>query len=224
MIQAIVFDMDGLLVDSETYWDEARRLMVTEQGRHWDWNEDDQNAVMGTSTSTWVTYMIERFALNMSRKIVEETVIRNIENLYRQRVPFLPGAKEAVVLAADSFPVGLASGSPRNLIDLVTADQAIQGMFRVILSGDQFARGKPSPDIYLAAAAELGVPAADCICFEDSGNGIIAGKNAGMKVIAVPDARFSPAAEILAQADTILNSLLHFSLETLTELSGTRYD
>ena len=223
MIQAIVFDMDGLLVDSETYWDKARRLMITEQGGNWDWNGNDQKAVMGTSTSTWVAYLIERFALNLLPEAVEEKVISNIENLYRQRVPFLPGAKEAVSLAADSFPVGLASGSPRNLIDLVTADQAMQGMFRVILSGDQFTRGKPSPDIYLAAAAELGVPAADCVCFEDSGNGIIAGKKAGMKVIAVPDARFTPAAEILAQADTILKSLLHFSLDTLTELSGTRY-
>lgn len=218
MVKAIVFDMDGLLVDSEPYWDEARKILVVETGMRWDWNADDQKAVMGSSTHEWVSYIIERFNLNFSPAEVEEKIIENMVNLYNQRIPFLPGAQEAVALAANNFISGLASGSPRRLIQTVLLDQALQGKFQAILSGDQFEKGKPSPDIYLAAAEKLEVQPDHCVCFEDSGNGILAGKAAGMKVIAVPDPRFSPASEILAEADVILESLRHFSLETIANL------
>jgi HAD superfamily hydrolase (TIGR01509 family) len=219
MIKALIFDMDGLLVDSEPYWDEARKMLAIDVGVNWDWNADDQKAVMGSSTREWVDYLIKRFNLKLSPMSVQEKIIANMVNLYQQQIPFLPGARETVDLAAKNFITGLASGSPSSLIKSVTADPALRGKFQVALSGEQFERGKPAPDIYLATAAELEVQPGECVCFEDSGNGILAGKRAGMKVIAVPDNRFSPAAEIVAQADVVSESLHDFSLDTIARIS-----
>lgn len=216
MIEAIIFDMDGLLIDSEPCWDEARRIMAAEAGV--DWNNDDHKAVMGVSTNEWVEYMMRRLSLTIPATEVEETIIATMRDLYNQRIPFLPGAEQAVTLAAKSYPLGLASGSPRSLIDTVTAAPSLRGKFRVILSGDQFPHGKPAPDIYLAAARALGVQPKNCVCLEDSGNGILAGANAGMKVIAIPDQRFIPSKDKLNKANVVLGSLMEFSPEVLASL------
>ena len=219
MIKALIFDLDGLLVDSEPYWDEARRILASDAGVRWDWSEDDQKAVMGTSTREGVEFLIKRFNLALSPESVAEKLIDNMVRLYGQQIPFLPGAQEVVALAADNFITGLASGSPRKLMDSVICDASLRGKFQAIFSGDQFERGKPAPDIYLATAAELEVQPGECICFEDSVNGILAGKRAGMKVVAVPDSRFNPAVEAVAQADVILASLNDFSLEMIATIS-----
>lgn len=171
------------------------------------------------STHEWVSYMIERLKLDMPPEAVENHIVNQMVALYRQQIPYLPGAVQAVALAAAHYTTGLASGSPRGLIDTVTSDNGLQGKFKDIVSGDQVQHGKPSPDIYLAVADMLGVDPAGCVCIEDSGNGILAGKNAGLKVIAVPDWRFSPSRQKLQQADVILDSLTDFSLKTLDQLS-----
>ena len=214
-IEAIIFDMDGLLVDSEPYWNEARRIMAAEAGV--TWNEDDHQAVMGVSTPEWVMYMIERLGLKLPPTSVEERIISTMTDLYDQRIPFLPGAVEAVCLAAKHFTTALASGSPRSLIDKVTKSPVLNGSFDLILSGDQFAHGKPAPDIYLGAAEQLNLKPSQCLCLEDSGSGILAGYRAGMKVIAVPDPRFPPAAEDLAKASEVLPSLTQFSIHTISD-------
>ena len=208
--------MDGLLIDSEPCWDEARRIMAAEAGVAW--NSDDHKAVMGVSTNEWVEYMINRLSLDMPAAEVEETIVATMRDLYNQRIPFLSGAEQAVALAASNYPTGLASGSPQRLIDTVIGAPSLRDKFRVVLSGDQFSQGKPAPDIYLAAAKALGVKPEHCVCLEDSGNGILAGANAGMKVIAVPDPRFMPAEEKLKRADVVLGSLTEFSLATLSVL------
>lgn len=164
MIEAIIFDMDGLLIDSEPCWDEARRIMAAKV--RVDWNKDDHKAVMGVSTHEWVSYMIDRLSLDMPPGEVEETIIANMRELYNQRIPFLPGAKQAVNLSNNNYPTGLASGSPQSLIDVVTNASALRGKFEVILSGDQFSQGKPSPEIYLAAAKALAVQPENCACLE----------------------------------------------------------
>jgi len=216
MIEAIIFDMDGLLIDSEPCWDEARRIMAAGAGV--DWNKSDHKAVMGVSTNEWVEYMIKRLSLNIPAAEVEETIIATMRDLYNQRIPFLPGAEQAVNLAASSYPIGLASGSPQSLIDTILDAPSLRGKFRVVLSGDQFSHGKPAPDIYLAAAKALGVEPENCVCLEDSGNGILSGANAGMKVIAVPDQRFMPSEEKLSKADVVLGSLREFSEEIVASL------
>lgn len=216
MIQAIIFDMDGLLIDSEPVWDRARSVMAADAGI--DWNKDDHKAVMGVSTKEWVAYMIKRLRLTLSPKEVEVHIIDQMVELYTMRIPYLPGAVDAVALANAHFPIGLASGSPRSLIETVTADDALKGRFQCILSGDQVEHGKPSPDVYLETARHMKVRPEACVCLEDSGNGILAGKNAGMKVIAVPDPRFLPDPQKLQCADVVLGSLLEFSLDTLNHI------
>ncbi len=217
MIAAVIFDMDGLLIDSEPVWDQARSMMAAEAGRNW--NTDDHKAVMGVSTAEWVDYMIRRLALTAPPETVEAHIIAQMVALYQREIPFFEGAVEAVVQAAERYPVGLASGSPRPLIDTVTRHPALAGKFTAILSGDQVARGKPAPDVYLAVAAAIGVAPKHCICLEDSDNGILAAKNAGMKVIAVPDARFAPSEDLLQHADMTLASISQFNLEILAGLA-----
>lgn len=216
MIEAIIFDMDGILIDSEGCWDKARSLMAADVGVAW--NSDDHKAVMGVSTHEWVSYMTKRLSLDLSPVEVEEAIVSTMRNIYSEKIPFLPGAEAAVAFASNTLPTGLASGSPRSLIDTVTSYPTLRGKFQVILSGDEVPHGKPSPDIYLTAAEKLGVPPHNCVCLEDSGNGILAGKNAGMKVIAIPDERFMPSSEQLQIADIRLSSLKELTKETLAKL------
>lgn len=218
MIEAVIFDMDGLLVDSEPVWDKARKRMAEEAGK--DWNTDDHQAVMGVSTQTWTEYMIQRLELNLSPQEVQDQIIARMIALYQTSIPYFAGAVEAVHLAAQHYPTALASGSHRALIDVVTADAALRGQFQVILSADEVGAGKPAPDVYLETAKRLGVKPAHCICLEDSGNGIVAGHRAGMKVIAVPDSRFPSAPEKLNLASVILPSLTRFSLELIYQLEN----
>ena len=216
MIQAVIFDMDGLLVDSEPVWDKARNAMADIAGK--PWSALDHDAVMGVSTDEWADYMIERLELSMSRQEVVDAVIGRMTEMYGDGVPYLPGAVELVDAAAEAFRTGLASGAHPALIDIVTADAPMAGKFEVIIAADEVGVGKPAPDVYLEAARRLGVDPADCVCLEDSGNGILSGVAAGMKVIAVPDPRFPPADEKLQRADLIVDSLTEITAERIAAL------
>ncbi len=218
MIEAVVFDLDGLLVDSERYWNEARRVMAAERGI--DWNADDHRACMGVSTRTWASYMIRRLNLDLEPEQVEAHIIGTMADLYAHRIPYLPGAVDAVHLAALHFRTGLASGSPRVLIDAVTNATDMHQQFQAIVCSDELPRGKPAPDVYLKAAELLGVRPDRCVCVEDSANGILSGRNAGMYVIAVPDLRYAPPPpDILQQASCVLGSLLDFNLHLIQSLT-----
>lgn len=216
MIQAVIFDMDGLLVDSEPVWDKARKAMAEISGK--PWTRLDHDAVMGVSTEEWADYMIERLELQLTRQEVIDEVIGRMAAMYREGVPYLPGAIELVEATAATYRTGLASGSHPALIEIVTADAPMVDRFEVIVAADEVAAGKPAPDVYLETARRLGVDPADCVCLEDSGNGILSGVAAGMKVIAVPDPRFPPAAEKVEQADLIVESLTEVTTERLAAL------
>ncbi len=216
MIEAVIFDLDGLLVDSEPHWNEARRQMAIEHGK--EWTPDDQKACMGVSTLTWADYMIQRLELELSPDQVVSRIVGMMQALYARQIPYLPGAIEAVDLAAQYYPTALASGSYHSLIDAVTNDAPMRGKFKVIVCSDEVPAGKPAPDVYLKTAHQLGVKTENCICLEDSANGIRAGKAAGMKVIAVPDHRSSPPQEVLRQADMVLSTLHEFGLQVIRSL------
>ncbi len=209
-MRAIIFDMDGLLVDSEPCWDAARKAWAHERGVD-DWGPDDHRACMGVSTNTWADYMIRRLKLDLSREAVIARVVQGMRDIYRRGIPYKPGAVEAVARAAACCPVGLASGSEKSLIALVVADGPMAGKFQAVVCTDDMPHGKPAPDVYLECARQLGVEPAECVCLEDSGAGIQSGKAAGMTVIAVPDPRFPPKPAALALADVVLTSLEQFN-------------
>lgn len=213
-IQAVIFDLDGLLVDSEVVWNRVRTDIAAERGVVW--TRDDHRAVMGVSTAEWVAYMTTRLNLALTPAEVQALVATQMVAAYHLAIPFKPGAAEIVRRAAASYPVGLASGSFRELIDIVVAAPEFAGQFGVVVSADEVARGKPHPDVYLEAARELGVAPEHCVCLEDSGHGIDAGKAAGMRVIAVPDPRFMPTAETLARADVVTDSLTQVTPQMLS--------
>lgn len=218
MIEAIVFDMDGLLIDSEIVWDRVRRDWVASLGK--TWTEADHLAVMGVDTQTWADYMAERLGDGITPERARQEVLARVAASYREEVPFKPGALEAIDLATAHFPAGVASGSHRSLIDIVFEHPALRDRFDFVLAADEEGAGKPAPDVYLAAAKRLGFDPAHIVCLEDSGNGILAGVRAGMKVIAVPDPRFPPPPEILGQAALVLDSLHDFSLDVVQRLGG----
>ncbi len=215
-IEAIIFDMDGLLIDSEPVWNEARKLMAAENGI--DWTVDDHHNVMGVSTEEWTTYMIKRLNLTMNPADVQEAIIGAMEALYRQQIPFFPGALELIKWANAHFPTAVASGSPRRLIDTVTGAPELEGMFKFTLAADEVGKGKPDPAVYLESAKRLGIAPENCVVLEDSGNGVLAGVRAGMYTINVPDPRFPPSPEKANQAQKICADLAEV-MEHLKELA-----
>jgi HAD superfamily hydrolase (TIGR01509 family) len=216
-IQAVIFDMDGVLVASEDYWLAARREFATERGL--DWADDDHKACMGVATVEWAHVMKERLSLDtLSLDDIMADVIGRIIAKYDEHLPVLPMAAESVKLSATQYRVALASGSPTRAIKEVTALMGIDTVFEVMVFGDDIPRGKPAPDIYLETARLLNLDPADCVGIEDSANGVRALKAAGMFAIAVPSPGFPLSAEIMALADINLTSLTEFSLELVQNL------
>lgn len=208
MIEAVVFDMDGVLVDSEPLWQRARvEAFGADRLR---WTEADQERVMGSSTQQWADFLAERLNHEMSPAVIIEHVLKQMEAYYREHVPALPGAHQTVMVLARRYPLGLASGSPSRLIRNVMEGTGWGTAFDHILSSDDVAHGKPAPDVYLEITRRLHVAAHHIAVFEDSANGILAAHAAGHKVIAVPGAYHRPAPDALQKADLVLDSLLAF--------------
>jgi HAD superfamily hydrolase (TIGR01509 family) len=218
-IAAVVFDLDGVLVDSEQLWDSARRELVAERGGAW--RDDATRAMMGMSAPEWSAYVREQLGVDMESSAISDAVVQRLERLYRERLPLLPGAREAVVAAAERWPLGLASSSNREIIDLVLELSGLAPCFAATVSSEEVARGKPAPDVYLETARRLGVEPASCVAVEDSTNGLRAAAAAGMTVIAVPNEAFPPSEDALRLAALVLHSLdeLVPALERLQERS-----
>ena len=215
-IEAVIFDLDGLLVDSEPVWNEARVAMAAHHGQ--TWTLADHYQVMGVNTDEWAAYMIKRLKLSMSVKEVREEVIDEMVAMYQRQIPFRPFAIEAVQWSAAHYPTALASGSPRRLIEIVTQVPELQGCFREILVGDEVGEGKPHPAVYLETARKMGLAPELCVCLEDSPNGVLAGYRAGMAVINIPDPRYPLTAEQANYADLVLESLGEFNIEAINKL------
>lgn len=219
-IEAVIFDMDGVLVDSERYWLEARVEFAAERGL--TWTMDDQRLAMGRATVEWAKVMQERLHLDMTVEATMDDVIARVNRKYAERFPGLPGALEAVHAAAAVYPVALASGSPTKVIQNVMALTALDKVFQTIVYGDDLERGKPAPDIYFETARRLGVDPTHCLGIEDSANGVRALHAAGMISIAVPSPGFTLPDDVVALADRVLPSLESFSLELIRQLGASR--
>lgn len=206
MVQAVIFDMDGLLVDSEPVWFAARRELLARFGKRW--SETDQERLMGVSTATWVDYVTDKLEGAMPREEVLQTIVGMMAEAYRSGdVPLLPGAREALDHCVERYRVGLASGSPRLLIDAALTGAGWQRCFEQVVSSDECARGKPAPDIYIEITRRMDVSPATTVVVEDSVAGVLAGKDAGAKVVAVPSGYTPPDDQALERADVRLESL-----------------
>jgi HAD superfamily hydrolase (TIGR01509 family) len=201
---AVVFDLDGVIVDSEHVWNEARMQLAEERGGLW--HPGAQRAMMGMSSTEWSRYMHEVIELPEPPEEISAEVVRRLSAIYRRELPLIPGAVAAVRRLAARFPLGLASSSNRELIDLVLDLAGIADCFQATVSSEEVARGKPAPNVYLETARLLELPPEDCAAVEDSHNGILSARRAGMRVIAIPNPRYPPEEEALAEADLVLRS------------------
>jgi HAD superfamily hydrolase (TIGR01509 family) len=205
MIDAIVFDLDGVLVDSEPVWERVRRGLVAERGGHWA--PDAQRRLMGMSTREWARYLSDDLGVGLPPEEVAALVVDRMAARYRERIPFLPGAVEAVSRLAARWPLGLASSAPAALIETVLQAADLRSYFTVTMSTEQVPHGKPAPDIYLAVAARLDAAPSNCAAVEDSSNGLRSAAAAGLHVIAIPHPRYPPDPDALAVASLVLPAL-----------------
>jgi len=204
VIEAVVFDLDGVLLDSEQVWDEVREELVKERGGRW--HDRAQTEMMGMSSIEWSRYMHEQLGVPEEPGRISEAVVARMEELYRERLPLIGGAPEAVRRLADR-PLALASSANRPLIDLALELAGLRDLFSATVSSEEVRRGKPAPDVYLEAARRLGMDARRCAAVEDSHNGILSARAAKMRVIAIPNPAFPPGDDALAAADVVLQSI-----------------
>ena len=220
MIEAVVFDLDGLLLDTEQVWDEVREALTRERGGRW--HDRAQADMMGMSSSEWSRYMHDELGLAEPPEELNRLVVERMRERYAERLPLIDGAVEAVRRLAEHWPLGLASSSNRPLIDLALEEMGVAPLFSATVSSEEVERGKPAPDVYLEAARRLGVRPDDATAVEDSANGIRAARAAGMSVVAIPNAHFPPPPEVLDVADLVLDLLAELSPGAVESASSRR--
>jgi HAD superfamily hydrolase (TIGR01509 family) len=217
-IAAVIFDLDGVLLDSETAWVEVKREFTEESGGHWE--ERAQLDMLGMSSIEWSRYMHDELGVPVPPERISSEVADRLARRYREHLPLLPGAVEAVRSLVREWPLALATSSNRNVIDLVLEKAGLADDFIATVSSEEVDRGKPAPDVYLDAARRMEVDASTCVAIEDSTNGIRSAHAAEMAVIAVPNKDFPPEPDALALAVLVLNSLEELSPDRIRSLSA----
>lgn len=205
-IAAVIFDLDGVLVDSEIWWDEVRQAFAREQGR--TWSIADREAVMGQNSRQWAATMRERMAVELDTEAIERAIVEGVVGRYeREGPPRIAGAVETVHRLGARWPLGVASSAHREVIDAALRTLELADAFRVVVSSDEVAHGKPAPDVYLEAARRLGVERTACLVVEDSRNGVLAARAAGMRVVLVPNVSIPPAPGAAEEAHLVLERI-----------------
>jgi HAD superfamily hydrolase (TIGR01509 family) len=217
-IEAVVFDLDGVLVDSEHVWDEVREILADERGGRW--HDRAQADMMGMSSTEWSRYMHDVIGLPESPDEINAEVVRRMLARYRDELPLLPGAVDAVGRLHAEFRLAVASSSNRPIIETVLRESGLERLFEITVSSEEVERGKPAPDVYLEAARRLGVGPERCAALEDSGNGIRAARAARMRVLAIPNPRYPPPPDALAEVDAVLDSLSSLTAEVVRGEDG----
>jgi HAD superfamily hydrolase (TIGR01509 family) len=217
-VEAVVFDLDGVLLASEGQWDEVRRGVAAEAGRPWP--AEATRAMQGMSTGEWSRYLTDVVGVPGAPETVAATVIDRMVDRFRTRLPLLPGAVEVVQRLSSHWPLGLASSTPRRLIDAVLQSAGLADRFAVSVSTEEVGAGKPSPAVYQEATRRLGVEPARAVAIEDSTNGLRSAARAGLAVIAVPNGAYPPADDALALAAAVVRSLDEISPELVASAAG----
>jgi HAD superfamily hydrolase (TIGR01509 family) len=209
-IEAVVFDLDGILVQSEELWDAARRELADEHGIEWPNGATD--AMMGMSSKEWSKYVHDEVGVPDPPEEINRKVLAWVEKRYRDDLPWIPGAREAVKRMAEAFPLGLATSSNREIIDIVIEEGGFADLIGTTVSSEEVERGKPAPDVYVEVMKRMGVGPSNTAAIEDSTNGLLAAHNAGMRVIAIPNDAHPPAEKGLKVADVVLDSIENLSV------------
>jgi len=215
-IRAVAFDLDGVLLDSEERWTRAKRAFVEETGGRW--KPEATHAMLGMSSPEWSRYLHDELAVPLGPEEINGAVVARMLEDYRRDLPLIDGATGAVRRLAARWPLALATSSNREVIDVVLETSGLADAFAAIVSSEEVARGKPAPDVYLEAAERLGVAPADAAAIEDSTNGLLAARAAGMAVVAIPNPAFPPSREALAVADVVLESIVELTPATVEAL------
>ncbi len=205
MIDAVVFDLDGLLLQSEEIWDAARRDVAAEAGIPWP--PDATGAMMGMSAPEWSRYVNKVVGVPMDPAQINAAVLARIEQRYRRALPWISGARDALIRIARRWPVGLATSSNREIIELVIEKGELAELVAVTASSEEVGAGKPAPDVYLEATRRLGVDPHRAAAVEDSTNGLLSAAAAGLSVVAVPNPAHPPSPEGLRVAAVVLDSI-----------------
>jgi HAD superfamily hydrolase (TIGR01509 family) len=213
VIDAVVFDLDGVIVDSEQVWDDVRQVYTRKAGG--TYTEEATRAMMGMSSPEWSRYMAESLGVPGTPEQINADIVALMLERYGQAPPLIPGAVDAVRRIGARWPLAIASSSNPELIEAVLQTAGIESLFEIAVSSEEVARGKPAPDVYLEAARRLGVEPVRCAAVEDSHAGILSAKAAGMRVVAVPNPHFPPEDAALAQADVVLDSIAELSVEAI---------
>ena len=216
----MVFDLDGVLVDSEAVWDDVRKRFTEENGGHW--HDGATRDMLGMSSVEWSRYVRDRLGVDLEPEEISRAVADRVADLYREKLPLLPGAVEAVKTLSAEWSLGLATSSNRHVIDLFLELAGLADAFQATVSSEEVGAGKPAPDVYLAAASRLDVDPADCVAIEDSTNGIRSAHAAGMALIAVPNQDFPPEPAALELVDETLKSLTQVTPSLVRQLRQGR--
>jgi HAD superfamily hydrolase (TIGR01509 family) len=215
LIDAVIFDLDGVILDTEELWNEVRESLARERGGRW--SEQAQADMMGMSSVEWSGYMHDVVGLSEPPEEISREVVRRMLERYSQRLPIIDGAVDAVERMAARWPLGLASSSNRELIDRALEVSGLAPYFRVTVSSEEVERGKPAPDVYLEAARRLEVEPVRAAAIEDSASGIRSAHAAGMYVVAIPNRAFPAPDDALALANVVLDSIRELAPETLLD-------
>jgi HAD superfamily hydrolase (TIGR01509 family) len=216
MPEAVIFDLDGVLVDSEQLWNNAKKEVVDTEGGHW--RDDAPKSMIGMSAPEWSTYMHDELAVPLPPAEIDRMVVQRMEQLYKVKLPLLPGATEAVHALSQRWPLALASSANREIIDLVLSVSGMSEAFAATVSSEEVERGKPAPDVYLEAARRLTVRPERCVAVEDSSNGLRSAAGAHMAVIAVPNPHYPPDSDALALAAAVVTAVADVTPELVESL------
>jgi HAD superfamily hydrolase (TIGR01509 family) len=215
----VISDLDGVLVESEGAWSDARKDIALANGGRWP--SEAQRAMMGMSSTEWSAYMHDELGVALAPAEISDAVVARLAELYRKHLPLLPGARETVIALARDWPLALASSANRPIIELVLELAGLTRCFAATVSSEEVPRGKPAPDVYLESARRIGIAPTRCAAVEDSSNGLRSAAAAGMVVFAVPNREFPPSTDALALATDVLDSIAQLTPERVRSVASS---
>lgn len=219
-IDAVIFDLDGVIIDTEEVWNSVRHEFAGAHGGHWN-KKGDQPLVMGANSMQWAASMRENNGVALSDQEIYEGITKRLRGRYERHLPLIPGAREAIGALAAEYSLGVASSSPPEIIEYALELAQLRGYFDAVVSSDDVAVGKPAPDVYREACARLGVSPERSAAVEDSTGGIQAAFSAGLAVVAIPNPEFPPSADAVALADVVLGSIAELDGAVVASLRRT---